>query len=376
MRRSFWIAMITFGLFVTAPPSPRIASSIPAPPGEKECDCSNLKALQVELRNAVKLQQAFRNEAAVLRGMGSEASSQALQAFAQGAARQGLQTVPGYNGPSEVDYENKGSSLYDPTHPGKTFTPQQLCDMTSGATQTLNRVIAASACGGIGDALRAHEAVHQKSCLAKGFVPYFNMSGADRAAEEVEAYGAQIAVLRAELAKVLAKSEFHVIVDVTTRAQMPPNPLYTAINITNHGDVPMSHVTTASDLITLDGEGQQQTNGSIEGNCRFTGGLPSALTARGVIETDGLEAKIKYNVAGTTPSVMMECKVGNQTGHGMSIPVPINSNNDFDFSLVFEDGATKEFDQGAGEAAQIMARGGVKLSGRGIVRLVFCNSGK
>ena len=342
---------------------------------KKECDCSNLKVLQVELRNAVKLQQAFRNEIAVLRGMSPGASSQALQAFARSAARQGLQTVPGYNGPSEVDYDNKGSSLYDPTHPGSTYTAQQLCDMTNGATQTLNRAIAASACAGIGDALRAHEAVHQKSCLAKGFVPYFNMSGADRAAEEVEAYGAQISVLRAELAKVLAKAEFHVIVDVNTRIQMPPNPLYTAINLTNNADILMSHVTTTSDLITLDGEGQQQTRGSIEGNCRFTGGLPSTLTARGIIETDGLDAKIKYNVAGTAPSLMMECKVGNQTGHGMSIPVPIHSNNDFDFSLVFEDGASKEFDQGAGEAAQIVARGGVQMSGKGIVRLVFCHSG-
>lgn len=376
MRRSFWIAVTVFCLLVFAPNSTGPALSSPADSGQKECDCSNLKALQVELRNAIKLQQAFRAEAAKLKGMSSEQSSQALQAFAQGAARQGLQTVPGYNGPSEVDYENKGSSLYDPTHPGKTFTPQQLCDMTNGATQTLNRAIAASACAGIGDALRAHEAVHQKSCLAKGFVPYFNMSGADRAAEEVQAYGAQIAALRAELAKVLAKAEFHVIVDVDTRIQMPPNPLYTAIDITNHGDVQMSKVTTAGDQITLEGEGKHQTQGSIEGNCQFTGGLPSTLTAHSVLETDGLEAKVKYDVSGMTPKLMMECHIGDKTGHGMSFPVPVQSASNYDFTLAFEDGATTEFDQGSGQAAQIASAGGVKMSGKGIVRLIFCKSEK
>ncbi|MGH9901083.1 MAG: hypothetical protein ACRD68_04495, partial [Pyrinomonadaceae bacterium] len=52
---------------------------------------------------------------------------------------------------------------------------------------------------GIGKALRAHEEMHLNFCRSIGFIPYEEMHGADRAREEVEAYGAQIKVLRALL---------------------------------------------------------------------------------------------------------------------------------------------------------------------------------
>ena len=37
-----------------------------------ECDCTNLSVLQAELRNALRLQAAFRGQIATLRGMGEE----------------------------------------------------------------------------------------------------------------------------------------------------------------------------------------------------------------------------------------------------------------------------------------------------------------
>jgi hypothetical protein len=171
--------------------------------GTTTCACRHIKAIQAELHNALKLQEAFRNKVSELRQMNQPTSNNALQTFAKSEARQGLETVPDYDGPKEVDYDNNGSSLNDPLHPGRTFNAEQLCQKTDSANATLNLAIAKSACAGIGAALRAHEAVHEKSCLAQGFVNYFSLHGADRAQEEVEAYGAQIKVLREILASLV-----------------------------------------------------------------------------------------------------------------------------------------------------------------------------
>jgi len=162
-----------------------------------ECDCSNLQALQAELRNALRLQEAFRNKVAELRTMQKGASTIALKQFAEGEARRGLEPVPGYKGPSEVDYHPWGRDLYDPT--GTKHSTEKLCNMAESAMAVLNATIAVSACPGIGRALRAHEEVHLNFCQRIGFLPYEEMHGADRAQEEVEAYGAQIKVLRAIL---------------------------------------------------------------------------------------------------------------------------------------------------------------------------------
>ena len=179
---------------------PFAAAAIPAADGSTPCACTHIKAIQAELRNALKLQQAFRNKIADLRQKNEPSSNNALKIFAEGEARQGLEKVPDYDGPLEVDYHNNSSSLSDPLHPGNTFNAKQLCQMTDSATDTLNRAVAASACAGIGAALRAHEAFHEKSCLAQGSVSYSVMHGADRAQEEVEAYGVQIKALREILA--------------------------------------------------------------------------------------------------------------------------------------------------------------------------------
>ena len=380
MKTRSWIAIapIAFLAFIADAGQP--ATSIPLRPDKKACDCSNLKTMQLELRNAIRLQQNYRNEIAVLRGMEQDPdadTSYPLKKFAEGegpgTARAGLEPNP-QPGPDSGGYTGRGQGFLDPT---KTHSATEQCEMDTGSSIDYERVLNAAACAGIARALQAHEEFHIHTCVGLGgWRAYFSRKGSAKAQEETDAYGAEIAVLRAEIAKVLEKAEVHVILDVNTRMQMPPNPLYTAINITNNADIPMSHVSAATDLIRLEGEGRQQTNGSIEGNCRFTSGMPSFIPARATVETDGVEAKVNYNVAGTAPGMTMQCTVGNKTGYGMSIPVPISNSTKYDFTVVFEDGATKEFDQASGQSAQIMARGGAKMSGKGIVRLMVCNSGK
>jgi len=61
-------------------------------------------------------------------------------------------------------------------------------------------------CDGVGKALEAHEQYHKTTCVRAGYRAYLAMHGADRAQEEAEAYGAQIAVLKAEIARALKKN--------------------------------------------------------------------------------------------------------------------------------------------------------------------------
>jgi len=171
------------------------------------CECKHLKAMQAELRNAQKLQQAFRGQINALRAEGGErintpTSNSMLGAFATGKARDGLEDVPGYAGPKEVDFQAWGAkevSAWD----GKT--DEKLCSPTESTVKVLQHAMTTAACAGIAAAIHAHEKVHHDFCLRAGFRPYVAMHGSDRAQEEVEAYGAQIAVLQAEIAKVAKK---------------------------------------------------------------------------------------------------------------------------------------------------------------------------
>ena len=171
---------------------------------QSKCDCSNLKVLQIELRNALRLQQAYRNKIVELRTMNVSTSKNALQVFAAGEARRGLEQVTNYNGPSKFDYVSWGDTQ-DPDQSHR-YTKEKLCAFTPTANEQLEAAKQASACAGIGAALQAHENWHLNFCLRIGYRPYLTMHGADRAQEEVEAYGAQIAVLRAEM-RACAQSE-------------------------------------------------------------------------------------------------------------------------------------------------------------------------
>jgi hypothetical protein len=177
----------------------------PTFPADVECGCRNLKTLQIELRNALHLQQAFRNKIPELREKGKDSSQSAFEAFAKGEARLGLESIPDYKGPLAVEYYPWGRwHGEDPDLSKKTAAV--LCQMLESSAKDLREAKEASACAGIAAALQAHEDWHIKFCTTIGFRPYEEMHGADRAQEEVEAYDKQIAVLRAEIAKVLKKN--------------------------------------------------------------------------------------------------------------------------------------------------------------------------
>jgi hypothetical protein len=160
-----------------------------------ECDCSNLKTLQIELRNAIQLQENFRNKIADLRAMNRPTSQNALQVFAKSDALRGHTPVPGYNGPDHVDYFPWGRDLHADADLSQ-YTNAQLCRMADSAAQVLEEAKQKSACAGIGAATQAHEDFHISFCQRLGYANYEAMHGADRAQEEVEAYGVEIAMLR------------------------------------------------------------------------------------------------------------------------------------------------------------------------------------
>lgn len=357
-----FISLLSLGGLVTAGPAAPTAA----------CSCKDLEVLQVELRNAQRLQQAFRNKIPDLRSMTPASSMAELQRFARTDARRDLESLPNYKGAGEFDYVAQGSLLYDPTHPTSTDN-NQLCSLTASAQADFQQAMKSSACDGIGKALQAHEEVHRNSCLAKGFVNFFEMNGADRAQEEVDAYGAQIKALRGEIAQVLERAQFTVILAVKTRAQMPANPLYSAITIENHSEIQTSSASGSADKFRFDGQGQQTNNVSVDGNCRMTGGVPFNLPARVSIETDGLTAEVSYETQGTMPSIGMSCEVAGGHGYGMSMPVPMNAGKVPVTKMPLKDGAEMVFDMSQSEAAQIMARGRVQLTGTATVRLVCKN---
>lgn len=350
-----------------------IALSGPATLGDRPevapaaCDCAHLEALQAELRNAIQLQTAFRNKIPELRGMNTPTSLTELQRFAAGPARRGLENVPGYNGPSEVDYESWGQQNITVARGNST---SKLCGMTQSAERQLAAAEQGSACSGIGKALRAHEEHHMNTCAKLGFFAYMEVHGAVRAQEEVEAYGVQIAVLRREIAGVLERARLRVELEQDTRVQMPANPLYTAIKLRNDGKL----LTTASpsisgDNIHFDGRGEQSMNGSIEGSCTLNG-LPITLPAIGTIDTDGLTARVTFRVEGTVPTFGMRCSMG---GTAFSVPAPVGGNAGLPapVPLPLRNKAEVTHDMGNTMAASAMAGSGASMSGKARVRLIL-----
>lgn len=382
MKRFLWTTIIGFVLAVLAvsgTPQPLVSLVASA---MTECDCSNFDALQVELRNAIRLQQAMRNKIPELRALDHTKSLTEYKRFSENEARRGLESPPGYEKLSKADqlalgqynFDVKGFALSDPTHPPKTkeWNEATLCSLTASAQAALTKVRGLAVCAGISEALQAHEDVHTRHCL-QGFVAFFNRHGADRAQEEVEAYGAQIAVLRAEIAKVLERANVRIEYEGNIHLQWPPNPAITAEIIDNKAVVPMSRAAVSGDLIKLDGEGKHTTNATLEGNCHFTGGLPITLTARASIETDGLDAQIRITTEGTSPTLSAECTIEGKTGKGWSMPVNLGSGGNAPvINLPLKNGEEKVVDQSTSEAARIVAQAGMKMSGQGKIRLIFC----
>lgn len=364
------------------------AIGVPQPlasPTAAECDCSHLEALQVELRNALLLQQAMRNKIPELRALDQTKSLTEYKRFSENDARRGLKPAPGYEKLSKADqaalsqynFDVKGFALSDPTHPPKTeeWNEATLCSLTASAQLALTKVRSLAVCTGISAAIQAHEDVHTHTCL-RGFVAFFGMNGAERAQDEVEAYGAQIAVLRAEIAKVLEHTVVRIESEAHTRFTMPPSPApLTAEVVDNRADVPMSRVSVSGEMIKLEGQGNQTTNATLEGNCRFTGGMPFTLPARVTMETDGLDVQIRYTVEGKAPTLKSECTIEGQTATGTLMPHD-GGGNALVINLPLENGAEKVFDHSTGDGAKIVAQAGVKMTGQSKIRLILCEQSK
>ncbi len=376
------IGLVLAALATNGAPQPLASSAASA---KAECDCSNLKALQIELRNAQRLQQAMRNKIPELSTLDHTKSLNEYKRFTENDARRGLETAPGYEKLSKADkaalnqfnFDVKGFALSDPTHPptnSKEWTEATLCSFTTSAELAFARVKELAACTGIAAALQAHEDVHTHTCL-RGFVAFFNMNGAQRAQDEVDAYGAQIAVLRAEIAKVLEHTVVRIESETNSRMQMPPNPAITAEVVDNRSVVPMSSVLVSGEMIKLEGQGNQTTNATLEGHCRFTGGIPFTRPARVTMETDGLDVQIRYNVEGKAPTLESQCTIEGGTGTSTLKPHEGGSNA-LVINLPLENGAEKVFDESTGEGAKILAQAGVKVTGQSKIRLIFCEQSK
>jgi hypothetical protein len=201
MKTFLWLAIVgsAFALLSVAGARQPLESRPAA--AQEECKCKDLKVLEIELRNAIQVQQNFRNKIADLRPMNRPTSQNALQIFAQGDALRGHTPVPDYKGPDHVDYFPWGRDLHADADQSK-YTNAQLCRRSDSAEKTLGEAKDKSACAGIAAATQAHEDFHVNFCQRIGYANYEAMHGADRAQEEVEAYGVEIAMLRAEIARV------------------------------------------------------------------------------------------------------------------------------------------------------------------------------
>jgi hypothetical protein len=172
----------------------RGSAQVPATTAPPKCECKHIQVLEIELRNAQTLRDNFMRKIPDLKKLGVLSSLGELHRFAKSEARTGVVNVPGYKGPLEVDYDPHGNHVGESGL--KTLKSEELCRMQKSAVDNLDAAVNASACSGIGEALRIHEDVHKSYCLSKGFTAYLDMSGADRAQEEVAAYSEQISKLK------------------------------------------------------------------------------------------------------------------------------------------------------------------------------------
>jgi hypothetical protein len=194
------IGLVLAALAAIGAPQPLASSAAAA---SAECDCSKLKDLQLELRNAMKLQQAFTRQIAELRAMNRESAAMAFANFAKSAAT--TVTRPATDkGPSAIDYISRGDGI-SPDDNGKV-TGEGLCLKSDNAKLALTDLDSGASCAGIAKAVHAHEDYHQNECTRLTYMVYREKHPADRAAEEAAAYGVQIALLRAEIARVLEKN--------------------------------------------------------------------------------------------------------------------------------------------------------------------------
>jgi hypothetical protein len=363
-RRRLFISASLLTILFTLPSSSALV--LPA----AECDCHHLEALQLELRNAIKLQQAFTAKIAELRAMSNKESAAIVFAnFAQSVST--TVTKPASDtGPKSIDYTSVGEGI-SPDDRGdvKALGGQDLCAKSDGANLDLRNLDSGAACAGIAQAVRAHEDYHQKDCTRLTYIVYREKHPADRAAEEAAAYGVQIAYLRAEIARVLQKSKVRFEAIGNSRTKVPQNPLYSTITVDTVSKIQANPAVSSSETIKFDGQGDHTLNASVDGNCKITNGVPYTVVAKGGIETDGLDAKLRFTIEGTSPSMGMKCTIGPGSGYGMSVPLTIKPDREATADLPLRNGAELILDQAKSDAAKQLAQGGVTLTGTITYRL-------
>lgn len=303
------------------------------------CDCNNLKDLQKELKLALWLQKKFDNESKLLTDS-KDAKQEYYDFYTKNLRKDpALPPVPP-GSPVALEFDPRGRGIHMDSL--SKYSIEQQCAPSDELVKKINTL--AVPCAGIAEALLAHEVVHQKVCMkVGGYLAYLDRKSADLAADEAAAYGVQVAALRGEIARILEHAEVSIQVVTTTRAEMPKNPLYTALNMKANGDLKVSSSPVFIDpIIRFDAKGQQTNTASIEGNCAITYGYPASFQTHGTIETDGLEAQIHYSADGTRPASGMECHLpGGEKGFGGSMPGPVNDAGYIPpaINLKLEDGA-------------------------------------
>lgn len=192
-RKALCISVVVFTILIFA--GNHLAVSRFIADQKKSCECSHLKGLEADLSNAVYLQRAFRNQIPGLRKLAKMSALGEYQRIAQNLARK-VKRPPGYTGPDTVDFTPWGDNVYSDENLGR-YSNEKLCEPSQNTKQDLERAEEGAICAEDAAAIRAHEDVHQQMCRSKGYRAYRDMHPADRAAEEGDAYEAQIKVLRA-----------------------------------------------------------------------------------------------------------------------------------------------------------------------------------
>ncbi len=210
--------------------------------GSSECNCENVQALQLELRNAMTLRQRYSDKIADLnKKFGSDPRGGDLLQANLDAEQYSNGTGPGTasdgivqmatGSPADIKFVPRGQKMQEAhdRNPSEGIPTaekwvndvqvpdidqrkriekewrdkgQDLCDhFEKGAIEQAAQ--SSAVCSGIAKIVVAHEAHHQNTCKRMGYYAFSERKPAQRLADEVSAYEQQIAQLTSELQRVL-----------------------------------------------------------------------------------------------------------------------------------------------------------------------------
>jgi hypothetical protein len=134
-------------------------------------------------------------------------STRELESFQKNTVAH-VQPPPGYTGPEKVGYRPYGHSVHVDNI--NRLSDAVLCRHDEEGATALKQAEEGSVCARMARAIRAHEEHHPALCRQMGYRAYQTIHGADLAWDEVEAYGIQIAVLRAEIDQLKWNCDYRV----------------------------------------------------------------------------------------------------------------------------------------------------------------------